>query len=118
MRIFINILWGLVTFIVPIIQSYFSNILIDDKGNINIIPLFKNFLFWVLLSIWILGNIIYSNVTSKKEDRFLGKWAKEKHKMIKDVRQKAHQGRYIEANRTIDIIERLDHFLKEDNHEN
>ena len=52
----INIVWLVNTFLIPIFQSILANELYKDK-KFNWDVLIKSKVFWVLLVIWIIGNV-------------------------------------------------------------
>lgn len=115
-RIIFNVAWAIFCFIISISQSYFSTLLFDEDGHFTILPLITNVMFWVLLIIFIIGNILISlqnKMNNVKEHHFEKAWVKQREKMITDVRKKAKRGDYSGAKETINIIHKLDNILKE-----
>ena len=88
MKLFIRIISLVMLFFVSILQGNLGSLIIDENKKFSLSPLLHSSLFWILLTLWIIANIIYSAVEDKKENKFLSNWKKEKSKMIKDVRKK------------------------------
>lgn len=118
--IIFNVLWIVLSFFIPILQSHFATIILDEKGNFTFELLMRDYIFWIAFAIWVVVNIIFlffdikMKKETKEDDIIAKKWVKDKAKFIDDVTKKAKRGDYSGARESMNIMKSLDEILEED----
>lgn len=111
-----NVIWIIVNFFIPIMQSHFSTIIFDANGKLTLIPLIQDPIFWISIVVVIAGNIIILLRTKRRQrtedDRIEQEWLRDLPRLIRQVEKRTKKGDYYGAKETIRIIKELERIAK------
>ena len=111
-----NVIWIIVNFFIPIMQSHFSTILYDESGKLTLILLIKDPIFWISIVVAIAGNITILIWTKRRQriedDRIEQEWLRDLPRLIRQVEKRTKKGDYYGATETINIIKELERIEK------
>lgn len=111
-----NVIWIIVNFFIPIMQSHFSTILYDESGKLTLILLIKDPIFWISIVVAIAGNITILIWTKRRQriedDRIEQEWLRDLPRLIRQVEKRTKKGDYYGATETIKIIKELERIEK------
>lgn len=111
-----NVIWIIVNFFIPIMQSLFSTILYDESGKLTLILLIKDPIFWISIVVAIAGNITILIWTKRRQriedDRIEQEWLRDLPRLIRQVEKRTKKGDYYGATETIKIIKELERIEK------
>ncbi len=62
-----NVLWIIVNVFITISQSYFATIMFDQNGSFTFDLLLRDYKFWVIFAIWVVGNVIFLSIKIKSD---------------------------------------------------